>query len=394
MLLGIQLVLSVFLSFLLDYALSFNKLKKYTSMKLPGTWPVILAGIMVIGGIFVLLYLQTRKIPVGVEMVGGVVVGAAAMGATLGTLGTRVDGSDNEADPQSFREGGIRGGGGCGDAVMTALQAPTRSSKEKYLAARKACELHVCDSEDCCPQVLQLDEHSTSKVYGSLLERDCMMLLSEKCRGDRISYTNKIMNYLSTLGDGAPCPVTTCAPNQMTIADMADPIKADDSSNDKIVKNQRKLKFPESFDEEWYIVGGECTTSANGQENCLSGCEYCDTLGIFKMHGPVNQMRHWVKNLLLRASSLSPVCTTCVKTVKDLKTCLRDKSPESIFSADPLLLSDVKYVLEYLSDADNLDMRPQCYEADPADGCLNVRLSKFENFMNRCTTVNERAMCK
>lgn len=288
----------------------------------------------------------------------------------------------------------------CKINVFDEYSPPTRNNRNKFIAAQRACEAKVCTSDNCCANVLQLNHNSTSKIHGSLFDRDCLLLLANKCDNDRdrIQYTNRVMQYLETLGDGSPCSSESCAKNQFTVDQIKTPMDIKTTNAKDITLNQDKIAFVKTLsDKTWSTVAGEVVTTVddNGSitsETIFSGCEYCDTMDLFNIRGPVNQVRYWLKNLMKRVDSLAPVCSTCIETVGDLVHCIGNESPDNIFSTDPMLLADIKYALAFQSVDEKLDKRPECFTEHAPESCINIRLSKFEKFSSKCIR-NGTSMC-
>lgn len=371
--LAIKLTASIVLSYLIELFISS---RRYIPTQFYDTFPVLMGINCALLGCFICITLKLKRKNLMI-----VSVCCFTLGIMLGFLRvTKI--KDDHIDKRYSRS--------CNVEVVSDYPPPLRSNRDKFIAAQRACEASVCTSNDCCEKVLELNYNSTTKIHGSILERDCLMLLSDKCESNRIEYTNRVMQYLTTLGDGSPCPA--CSNKQMSGNEIKQIIDVDNT--DSVTLNQSKIEFVKTLsDINWSVVAGETITSTDGTSTTFSGCEYCDTLNLFNLWGPVSQVRHWMKQLMNRSNALPPVCSTCIETVADLIDCLGAESPDNIFAEDPMLLEDVKYSLSFQSTDEKLDKRPECFTEYAPESCINIRLSRFEKFLDKCIDHGESSRC-
>ena len=380
--LGIKLTAPFILAYVAEFILSSET---YIPTQFKDIFPLFLGTLCALLGVFISLRLKLDN-----SIILAVSIASSLLGTILGFLRFKKEVVDYKRYTRT-----------CNVTVFTDFSPPQRSNRDKFLAAQKACEANVCTSSDCCTDVMNLNHNNTSKIYGSLFERDCLLLLAEKCNTDsyRISYTNKVMQYLETLGDGSPCSDESCAKNQLTISELKMPVDITKTDSEYIKLNQDKIAFVNTLsDSSWATVAGETVTTvddtgAKVSETIYSGCEYCDTMNLFTQRGPVNQVRYWVKNLMTRTETLSPVCSTCIETVGDLVDCIGTESPDNIFSSDPILRADVKYALSFQDANERVDKRPECFTENAPESCINIRLSKFDQFSRKCIRNGRSSLC-
>lgn len=263
-------------------------------------------------------------------------------------------------------------------AIDIGFDLPERDDSSVLKISRHACDISVCKERgNCCDSVLSLNLNDTRKISGSLNNADCMILLADKCTQsndiDKVrEFSEKFTDYIRTLGDGSYCKDSTCFPNQLSLSD----INSDDANA--------------TFD----MVDFSKDLSKYDWSHLNNSCEICDTTDVFKLRGPLQQMKRWVTDMLNRAKSLPPVCTMCVKTVGDVRRCLLDKNVEDVFSRDPALMSNVKYALNNWNDSDLLDNRSVCSTNNAHAGCLNVRIASYEDFSTQCIQSFPAKFCK
>ena len=200
MILGLKFTVPIIIAYIVELLLSSGQ---YTPTQFFDLVPVLLGVTFALLGLTVCMRMNLDR-----EKMLGVVMSCTAVGTLLGFL--------RKKKKNTIKKNNLRN---CSVKAFKSFSPPSRSNREKYLAAKKACEAHTCTSDDCCADVLALDYNSTSRIYHSLFERDCLLLLAEKCSqktSNKLRYTNKVMEYLATLGDGSPCPSSLqCSKNQL-----------------------------------------------------------------------------------------------------------------------------------------------------------------------------------